>query len=310
MKNSFLGKIKTVTIIGVGLIGGSIGLALKQLKIKNEKLKIVGVGRHKDKLIKAKKIGVVDEWTTDFEKGVRDADLVIIATPVETIVPIVKKILPYLKPGAIITDVGSVKAPIVSGVETLLSSSSLIAPACQDLAGRHRSSLFVGGHPIAGSEKTGISQAKANLFKDKVCLLTPTKFTSRNALKTVSKFWQLLGARVLTLPPALHDRLLACSSHLPHLIAAGLINLIADNKNKYSAQVLGPSFRDLTRVASSEPAVWSEICLSNRKEIILALNKFIKILSKLEKKLKEGKNLKTFFQRAKDYRKRIFLPRR
>ncbi len=308
MEKEFLGKIKTITIIGVGLIGGSIGLALRRRAKSpafggiNSKQRVIGVGRHKNKLVKAKKLGAVDEWTTNFEKGVRDADLVVLATPVKTIVPIIKKILPHLKPEAIITDVGSVKSPIVSGFEKLFP----LVPRPSSL-----SPAFIGGHPLAGSEKSGIDYAQSNLFRGAVCFLTPTKRTSLNALETVHKFWELLGAKVLILSPGLHDRLLARSSHLPHLLAAGLLNLISENRSKYSSEVLGPSFRDLTRIASSEPQIWTEISLSNRKEVITALSQFRNILLEIENLLRkrDKKRLKNFFQKAKDYRKKIFFAR-
>lgn len=292
---NFLEKIKTVSIIGVGLIGGSIG---KTLKVKSEKLKVIGVGRNTKKLKLAKKLSAIDEYTTDFEEGVKDADLVVIATPVETIVSIVKKILPFLKPGAIITDVGSVKTPIVSAVEKIFSRFPFPV---------HRSPFFIGGHPLAGSEKSGIDYARSDLFREAVCFLTPTKKTSPETKEIVQKFWELLGAKVLILSPQLHDRLLARSSHLPHLLAAGLVNLIAQNKSKYSSQVLGPSFRDLTRIASSEPQIWTEISFSNRKEIVAAVSQFKNILSELENLLKKKKRKKliNFFQKAKNYRKKI-----
>lgn len=293
----FLKRIKTVSIIGVGLIGGSIGLAIKA--VEGVRCKVTGIGRNKNKLIKAKKLGAIDEYTTDFTQGVKDADLVIIATPVGIIVPMVKKILPSLKPGTIVTDVGSVKAPIVSGVEKILSLNPNPYPL---------SPVFIGGHPLAGSEKSDIIYAKSDLFQEAVCFLTPTKKTSPEAIATVRKFWQLLGAKVIFLSPELHDHLLAQSSHLPHLLAAGLINLMVKNKSKYSSQVLGPSFRDLTRIASSEPKIWAEICFSNRKEIISATSHFRNILSKVESSLKKGekKELTNFFQKAKNYRKKIF----
>ncbi|HCJ67398.1 MAG TPA: prephenate dehydrogenase/arogenate dehydrogenase family protein, partial [Elusimicrobia bacterium] len=260
MKNKLLEKIKTVAITGVGLIGGSIGLAIKA--VEGVRCKVTGIGRNKNKLIKAKKLGAIDDYTTDFKEGVKEADLVIIATPVGTIASIIEKILPHLKPGAIITDVGSVKAPIVSAIESFLSHSPFPT---------HHLPVFIGGHPLAGSEKSGIDYARADLFRGAICFLTPTKKTPLKVTETIQKFWELLGAKVLILSPQIHDCLLARSSHLPHLLAAGLVNLIAQNKNKYSSQVLGPSFRDLTRIASSEPQIWTDISFSNRKEIITAL---------------------------------------
>ncbi len=295
----FSEKIKTVSIIGVGLIGGSIGLALRQLKIKNEKFKIIGIGRHKDKLKKAKKLKAIDEWTTDIEEGVKNADLIIIGTPVGTIVPIVRKILPFLKPGTTITDVGSVKAPIVSAIERLLSRLTFNG---------QRSTVFIGGHPLAGSEKSGIDHARADLFRGAICFLTPTKNTPPETTETIRIFWELLGARVLILSAQMHDCLLACSSHLPHLLAAGLVNLVRENKSKYSSQVLGPGFRDLTRIASSEPQIWTDISFSNREKIITVLVQFRNILLEVESvlKKKDRKKLKLYFQKAKNYRQKMF----
>jgi len=340
---NFFARIKTISIIGVGLIGGSIGLALKR-RAKSKEQKVIGIGRHKEKLIKAKKLGAIDEYTTDFEKGVRDADLVVIATPVETIVPIAKRILPFLKKDCIITDVGSVKLPIVSAAERFLSQSPIIHASsampprqvAEEETGRRHSSSdiligvppkrwevhrrggrgdthhsplsFVGGHPLAGSEKSGIDNARTDLFHGAVCFLTPTKKTSLKTLEVVRKFWQLLGTKVFFLSPQLHDYLLARSSHLPHLLAASLVNLIAENRSEYSAQVLGPSFRDLTRIASSEPEIWTEISLFNRKQIIRAMQRFRNIILEMENllKKKERKKIIKFFEKAKNYREKIF----
>jgi prephenate dehydrogenase len=271
-------KIETAAIIGVGLIGGSIGMALK----KRTDIKITGIGRHYHKLEKAFQLRAVDEITTDFCQGVKEADLVIIATPVEMISAMVKKLLPYFKEGAIITDAGSVKGPIVEEIEKMISGHRL---------------FFVGGHPMAGSEQKGIETARPILFREAVCILTPTPDTSPSALKIVKDLWIKMGARVIKMSPLRHDEIVAVTSHLPHILAYSLVDVFdqtAKNDPNVSLMVAG-SFKDMTRVASSDPLLWSGICLKNKDNVLAAIEKFARILKEIEKligKKKQSKLLK------------------
>src|SRR3989339_39044 len=219
-----------VAIVGVGLIGGSIGLALKNSKIKIDS--IIGVGRNVERLKLAKKLGAVDEFTVDIENGVKDADFVFICLPVTLIADTVKKISLFCKKEAIITDVGSVKSAIVKKIEKYFTFKSILQP------------VFVGGHPIAGSEKTSVKFASKNLFQNAMVVLTPTKKTDKNALKKMKFIWEKMMASVKIMTPEEHDKIISFTSHLPHALAFSLVNAV-DN-----LEFAGSGFKDTTRIAS------------------------------------------------------------
>lgn len=268
-------QIKTVAIIGVGLIGGSIGMALK----KKTKMKIIGVGRHRHKLLKALKLRAVDEITTDFCLGVKNADLVIIATPVDVIGLTVKKILPCLKEGCIITDVGSVKGSVVKEIQKIISKRCL---------------FFIGGHPMAGSEQKGVDVARNNLFDNAVCVLTPSSKSSSGALKIVQDIWQKAGAKVIKMSPVRHDNIVSCTSHLPHILASSLVDLVykLDKKDRNVSLLTAGSFRDITRVASSDPILWTEICLRNKSSILSTIKQFSLVLKQIETLINQNNRVK------------------
>jgi len=266
----------TVSIIGVGLIGGSFGKAIKNSKLKIKK--VIGVGRHIEKLKIAKKIGAIDEYTTDFIEGIKNADIVMVATPVNTIVPIIKKILPYIKPDCLITDVGSVKKQIVKEIKY---------------------QNFVGAHPLAGSEKIGVQYSSPEIFKNATVAITPLENTSKSAIKKVSELWKSIGAKILVISPEEHDYIVAITSHLPHILSSAFVNIVwqENTRNKNISKLLAGSFRDFTRISDSDPYNWSEICYYNQNKIEKQLKKYIKILKNLK-----IKNLLSFFSQAKNKR--------
>ena len=278
-------KINRVTIIGVGLIGGSLGLALKEKKIAK---KITGVGRREESLKIAQEMHEVDEATTDLVSGVKEADLVVIATPLDLTVETFKKILPHLKKGCVVTDVGSVKGPILKRIDH---------------------PFFIGGHPLAGSEKRGPQAARVDLFREATVVLTPVEKTDEKALALVKGMWQDLEAKVLFLDCEVHDRLVAFTSHLPHILATSLTNLIGEvaEKEKRVLSLMGEGFRDTTRIAASPPNMWKEICLANREELSKAIKKFKEILSEMEEALskEEGDKLLHKFEKAKETRDKL-----
>lgn len=275
-----------VSIIGVGLIGGSIGLALKKSELKVKK--VIGIGRNLKRLKLAKKIGAVDEITTDINKGVKNADIVFVCLPVGLIAKTIKSIFPYCKKGTLITDVGSVKEPIVKEVEDFLSTSYSLLPT----------PYFVGGHPIAGSEKTSVKYASKDLFKNVVVVLTPTKKTNKKSFDVIKKLWEKMKARVKSMPPTRHDKILSMTSHLPHAIAFALVNSV-DN-----FEFAGNGFKDTTRIASSDPEIWADVIFNNRTNVRLAIAKFKKELSKIEN-AKSKKELTNIFEKAKTKRDNI-----
>lgn len=288
-------RTKKVSIIGVGLIGGSIGLALKK-KYKN-KYEIIGIGRNHNRLLKAKKIKAVDKITTDYIDGVRQSDIVIISTPPETVVPIAKKILPYLKNNCLLTDVSSVKGTMVKTIDDMIISKRL---KCH----------YISSHPIAGSEKNSVLNARYNLFEKTVCILTPSRRTNPQAKNAMNKFWHSLGTKIIEINPEEHDYLLAHTSHLPHVLAASLIHSVIKIDKKYRnllSDIIGPSFIDLTRIASSKPEIWSQICLINKKSVAESLVKIIDVLTNIKKYLNSDKNNKvyTLFATSKNYRDKL-----
>jgi len=265
-----------VTIIGLGLIGGSLGLAIKEKKLAR---KIIGVSRRKSTIEQAVKNRVVDFATLDLKEGVKDSDLVIITTPVFKIVDIAKKIAPFLKKGAIVTDAGSTKKYIVENI-------------------RLKDADFIGGHPVAGSEKSGIKYADKDLFKGAYCVLTETK--NRNALNKVKKFWASMGMKVITMPAKSHDKLLSKISHLPHALAVSLVNAAAGS----GLDLAAGGFKDTTRIASGEPELWKDIFLTNKSNLIKDIGILKKELSKIETVLRNNnsKDLLKLLSKAKSIR--------
>jgi prephenate dehydrogenase len=280
-------QFQKITIIGVGLLGGSIGLAAKKRRVAGE---IAGFVRSKKSIADCEKFGATDFATTDLLAAVSNSDLIILCTPLAQMPSITKQFLPALKRGAIVTDVGSVKAGVVRELESLVQKS-----------GAH----FVGGHPMAGGEKTGVAAARADLFANAVCVLTPTKKSNANAVRQLEKFWQSLGARVLKLDPAQHDLLVSRTSHLPHVVAATLANLVLNPANpKSQAQLCANGFRDTTRIASGSPEMWRDIALANRKNLSRSVDAFVAELKKFQAALKSGepKSLEKIFATAKSRR--------
>ncbi len=280
-----MNKLNRVAIIGVGLIGGSLGLALKE---KGVAKRVIGVGRREESLKIALKRNEVDEVTTDLAQGVRDADLVVIATPLELAVETFEKILPHLEKGCVVTDVGSVKGPILKRIDH---------------------PFFVGGHPLAGSEKKGPQAARPDLFREATVVLTPRENTDEKALTLVKSMWQDIGARALFLDCELHDELVAFTSHLPHILAVSLTSLIGKvaSKEEKVLSLMGEGFRDTTRIAASPPSMWKQICLANREKILKALKRFKETLSEMEEALlqEEGDRLLHRFEKAKEIRDKL-----
>ncbi|MCX8091571.1 MAG: prephenate dehydrogenase/arogenate dehydrogenase family protein [Verrucomicrobiae bacterium] len=260
-----------VAILGVGLLGGSLGHALKQRALAQ---RVTGFVRRRASLRECERLGAVDEATLNLSEAVRDADLIVLCTPLAQMRPLAEQMRPALQPGAIVTDVGSVKASVVRDLETLVARAG----------GR-----FVGSHPLAGAEKTGVAWARPDLFEGAVCVVTPTARTDAKALQQVESLWRALGARVLSLSPQQHDALLARSSHLPHVLAAALASLVLDHRRpRTQSLVCANGFRDTTRIASGSPEMWRDIALANRAHLRRALAEFIRQLQRIQTLLASG----------------------
>lgn len=261
--------VDTVTIIGIGLIGGSYGLAMKARGLTR---RVIGVARRETTRQTAIEVGVADEVTSDARAAVRDADLVILCTPVGSIADMARYVVPALKRECVVTDAGSTKAGIVRDCEAILG-------------GR-----FVGGHPMAGSHETGPQFARADLFEGATYVLTPTPQTDPAALETVRTLAEKLGSRPLILDAPTHDELVAFTSHLPHVLAFALANTVAakQKENPLTAQLAATGFRDTTRLAASDPQLWTDICTANREAVLTAIAEFERQLRALKSALAEG----------------------
>jgi len=280
-------RFQKITIIGLGLLGGSIGLAVKRLGLAGE---VAGFVRRATSLDDCEKAGAVDYATTDLLAAVSGADLVVLCTPLAQMAPLTVQLLPALKKGAIVTDVGSVKAGVVREVGRLARS-----------AGAH----FVGSHPMAGGEKMGVLAARADLYAHAVCVITPAKDSNTGAVRTLEKFWQSLGAHTLRMDAARHDLWVSRSSHLPHVAAAALVNLVLNPEGpKAGAALCATGFRDTTRIASGSPEMWRDIALANRKNLARSLDAFAAELKKFQGALKadDAAAVEKFFARAKQLR--------
>lgn len=276
-----------ITIVGVGLLGGSLGLAARKRRLAKE---IAGYVRRAASIAECKRFRAVNVATRDLLAAVAGADLIILCTPLAQMRSLVRQMRPALKRGAIVTDVGSVKAGVVRELESLVRK-----------AGAH----FIGSHPMAGAEKTGVSAARADLFNNAVCVVTPTRNSNPSALRTVEKFWKDIGGRVLRLPPEIHDALVSRTSHLPHIAAAALANLVLDPAHpKQQPALCANGFRDTTRIASGSPEMWRDIALANRKNLVRELDVFVAGLKKFQRALKGGdeRRIQKFLEQAKQRR--------
>jgi prephenate dehydrogenase len=269
---------RRAAIIGTGMIGGSFALALKKHNLVGS---IVGVSRQESSLKTAMSMKAIDESTTDVRKAIQGADLVVLASPVKVILDNIEDISKHLRRGCIVTDVGSTKQSIVEAAEKLFPPHV----------------MFVGSHPMAGSEKSGMSYATADLFKGASCIMTPTAKTNRMARDKVKQVWTTIGANVKFMEPAAHDEALAYASHLPHMMAFALARAIPDAFLEHG----GAGLRDTTRLAASSPKMWSDICSSNYRQVIKAIDESVKSLAEIRKAVvsREESELTQIFNQAK-----------
>lgn len=282
--------IENLAIIGVGLMGGSLAMALRE---KGAAGKIIGMGRSIDNLETAVRLGIIDGYTQSLKEGLSEADVVVVATPVGSIVDLVGKGQQFMRDGTIITDVGSVKGEIVKGVEEILDKRL----------------HFIGSHPIAGTEKSGASAAFPELYQGSKCILTPTEQCDDEALALVERMWRLTGAEVVIMDTADHDKILAAISHLPHMVAYALVNMVngIDDFNESILKYSAGGFKDFTRIASSSPEMWKDICLMNRDSLLDMIGRYLLELEGIREMIKNGdtKGLLDSFERSKRARDSI-----
>jgi len=280
-------KAQSVCIIGTGLIGGSLALALREAKFCSQ---IIGAGRTEATLKKAVDLGIIDSYETDLAKAVIGADIVVVAVPLGAMKSVFEQIAPALSITTVVTDAGSAKQTVIRDAETALGEK----------VGR-----FVAAHPIAGTERSGVQAAFKELYEKKRVIITPTESTESSAVDLVIAMWQAAGAEVETMSAEHHDQVLAGTSHLPHLLAFGLVDCLnnledVDEIFRFAAG----GFRDFTRIASSDPVMWRDICLSNREAVLAMMKRYFQEMDKMYEALQEsdGEKLKDIFVRAKKAR--------
>jgi prephenate dehydrogenase len=282
--------IKRLAIIGVGLIGGSLARVLRQKKVCG---RIIGFGRNIAHLQQAVDLGVIDEYSLTIASAVRDADVVVLATPLHTTEPLLRAMRAYLSDNVVVTDVGSSKGSVVTAAR--LSLDTLFP-------------RFVPAHPIAGKEKSGVEASDANLFNSHRVILTPLPETSVHALEKITRMWELAGAEVVQLDVDKHDEILAATSHLPHMLAYALVDCLAGlQKRDEIFRFAAGGFADFTRIASSNPQMWHDICFANRKQLLNMLDVFNNYLNDIKSAIEnENSNeLLEIFTRAKQIRDRF-----
>ena len=284
---------KQVAIIGVGLIGGSLGMILRRKALADH---VVGIGRRVENLKTAVGLGAIDRYVADPQEGVRGADLVVLATPVDTYERHLQEWAHCLASGSIVRDVGSVKGMLVERSEAAMP------------AGVH----FVGAHPIAGKEKTGVAAGTDQLFKGARCILTPTKRTDATALERVRQLWEEAGSIILTMDPHLHDQILGAVSHLPHVAAFALMNALSELRDQAlpSLDLAGHSgggLRDTTRIAASSPEMWRDIFLWNRENVVAYIDRYTRALEELKQLIRAGDaaGIEKALDRAKGEREKL-----
>jgi prephenate dehydrogenase len=277
-----------LAILGPGLLGGSIALAARARGLHRVAL----WARRAEAVTEIETRGVADRVSTDLRAIVSDADLIVLCTPISAMPALAREIVAAIPPGTLITDVGSVKAPV-----------------CAELGAIFRArGRFVGSHPMAGSEQTGLAAARADLFEGAVSIVTPDAQSDSAAVAAIREFWAALGCRVLELAPQEHDEIAALVSHFPHLLAATLIHTVAA-KNARAFDFCGPGFRDSTRIASSPPAMWAEILGSNRDAVVRAAEAMIEKLREIITLLDRDRPMNDFLTQAKAQRDRLWHPK-
>jgi len=277
-----------MAIVGVGLIGGSLAKAVKEKKLVGE---VLGVGRSEERLESARKLGIIDRYSGRMNEILGEADLVVVAGPVGVIVDLVREIIPFLKKGTIITDVGSVKTKIVEEVEAFIPGSL----------------YFVGGHPIAGTENSGFEASFSTLFEGRKCIITPVSTTDSHALERVKELWAQVGSIVACMDSEEHDEVFAAVSHLPHIVAYSMVNSLLKvkgfEKNIFSFSAGG--FKDFTRIAASDPVMWKDIALMNKDKLLSAIKLFQEYLEELKEAIEreDGERLLSEFQKSREFKR-------
>jgi prephenate dehydrogenase len=279
-----------VTIVGLGLIGGSIGMAIRKKKLA----RVIGLTREQSKGALAVKIKAVDYASTNIKGIIQEADVIFICYPIHLVIPEISKIIQFVKPGAIITDVGSSKAFIVKEAEKLM----------------RKGIFFVGGHPMAGKEKVGLEHAEPDLLEGKNYILTKTPKTNIKSLNFLKTFISKLGAKVHILSPDVHDGIVAGISHMPVAVAAALVDSVfrSDKFSSSMTQFAASGFRDTTRIASGDPSLGTDMFVTNKKAVLSSLSSFKKALSDIEKLIKQGNAalIQEKLSQIKDFRDSIY----
>ncbi len=282
-------NINTVTIIGLGLIGGSIAKAIRS---KTDIRTIIGIDPNDNVLRDAIEEGVISSGYNAFVPQINESDIIFLCTPVSHTLELIKSILPQLNKNCLITDVGSTKSQLIRDID--------------GIDGIDKNFHFVGGHPMAGSEKSGFSASSAHLFENAYYIITPCSKTSSKDLQTIKMLVEMLGGIPIELSPELHDKVTGAISHVPHIISAALVNLVEglDSSNQYMQKLAAGGFKDITRISSSSPEMWHSICFSNGQAITEILDSYINILQSFKGHLAENKNdsIYNFFSSAKAYR--------
>ena len=284
--------IRRLCVIGVGLIGGSLARALRE---RGEVGEVVGSGRNEENLRAAVRLGVVDRYDIDPARAVIGADVVVVAVPLGAIEPVLLAIVPHLASGAVVTDVGSAKGSVVADVGRIYG---------------HIPPNFVPGHPIAGTEKSGVDASFSTLFQKRRVILTPLAETAASAHQLIKRMWELTGAEVIDMGVRHHDAVLAATSHLPHMLAYTLVDTLArlDDRAEIFRYAAG-GFRDFTRIASSDPRMWHDICVANREQLLEVIALFGADLERLAAAIRNDDRAAILdtFQRAKRARDNLYL---
>ena len=284
--------IDRLCIIGLGLIGGSLARALKQAGRVSE---VIGAGRRRESLQKGLELGVIDRYETDLAKAVNGAQVVVVAVPLGAMTQVFTAIAEHLSADCVLTDVGSSKSTVVQAVRQVFG---------------HIPENFIPGHPIAGTEKSGVEASFATLFQGRRVILTPLPETAAPAHALIREMWEATGAEVVDVGVAHHDEVLAATSHLPHVLAYSLVDTLArlDDRAEIFRYAAG-GFRDFTRIASSDPQMWHDICVANREPLLAVIEQFRQDLDQLTEAIAKADTnaIMTVFQRAKHARDNLYL---